>query len=175
MISLKCMLRKRNQVQFHWNTCYDNATEASDNEFDSFVLAQIFNIVLTILRALERNVRSGIVNFYIFSGTEVRTWNTNSNNLSSIRLFSSSFLGDLFELGLASSNYFLGTVIFYQLKHCYMKHIVVPSFDQQQWSKDSSAWYSGYVWRLVVVVFSLSLSLCCLFAGVSITFLVGLS
>ncbi len=34
---LKCTLGKHNQVRPHWNRGYDNAPEAEDDEFDSFV------------------------------------------------------------------------------------------------------------------------------------------
>ena len=69
------------------------------------------------------------------------------------------FWAHSFQIGLATCIFFNGMVTCFQIKHGYMKQIVVHTFDQQQRATDSSAWYSGYGLRLVGVGV-LSLPLC---------------
>ena len=54
------------------------------------------------------------------------------------------FRATFFSNWTSNFKFFLGTVPCFQVKHCYMKQIVVPRFDQQKRATDSSAWYSGY-------------------------------
>ena len=164
--------------RFHWIRGYDKEPEAKDDSFDSFVQRKIFAVAFEILQKFEAN--------YTFGKLEVlqlkwnkwnRTWHPNPKMMSSIPSLSATFFcPHSFQIGLATSRLFLGTIPCLQVKHWYMNDIVVPGIDQQYWNTDSSAWYSGYGWRLVGVglrSFSPFPCLCCSFAVGSRHFLVG--
>ena len=143
----------------------------------AFTCAQNFTIPFEKLRKLEENVGSECVTFCNLSGLEVRTWRPNANIMSSITSLSATFFGPYpFQIALANSTFFLGTVSCLQVKHWYINHIGVPIFDQQKWATDYSPLYSDYGWRPVGVgLLSLSpiVSLCCSFAVGFSNFLVG--
>ncbi len=50
---LKCTLGKHNQVGIQWNRGYDNAPEAVDDEFDSFVRCKFLPLGLRIYEILN--------------------------------------------------------------------------------------------------------------------------
>ncbi len=50
---LKCTLGKHNQVRPHWNRGYDNAPEAKDDEFDSFVRCKFLPLGLQVRENLN--------------------------------------------------------------------------------------------------------------------------
>ena len=155
---LKRTFGKRNQVQFHWNRSYDNEPETKDDEFD-FLSAQIAAIAFTNLRKLERTERFVSVSSYNFIGVEVRTWHPIAKTMSSFPSLVAVFWSKLLSKRTSIIQLLFGTVTCFQIKHWYMKHIVVPTFDQQNKATDSSPCYSGYSWRLVSVdPFSLSIS-----------------
>ena len=41
------------------------------------------------------------------------------------------FRADSFQIALATCNFFIGMITCFQIKHCYMKQIVIDTFDQQ--------------------------------------------
>ena len=155
---LKRTFGKRNQVQFHWNRSYDNEPETKDDEFDS-LSAQIAAIAFTNLRKFEGTVRLVSVSFFNFIGVEFRTWNPTTKTMSSVPSLVALFWSRFFSNRTSSIQHLFGTVTCFQIKHWYMKHVVVPTLDQQYKATDSSPWYSGYGWRLVSVdLFSIYLS-----------------
>ena len=121
--------------------------------------AQTAAIAFTNLRKFEGTVRLVSVSFFNFIGVEFRTWNPTTKTMSSVPSLVALFWSRFFSNRTSSIQHLFGTVTCFQIKHWYMKHIVVPTFDQQYKATDSSPCYSSYGWRLVSVgLFSLYLS-----------------
>ncbi len=95
---LKCTLGRHKQVRIHWNRDYDNAPEAEDDEFDSFVWCKFLPLGLRVrenfndLYSREAKIFTTLVEHRLGHGTR-----------SQGRRAQFFCLGQLSDLGFANS------------------------------------------------------------------------